>query len=695
MVLGITGPWGSGKSSIIYMVAEAIENEHKDTIVVQFNPWLINSRDDLITSFFAEVTAALSMAGKRRGHTQLIGKLTGFAKTFFDYGKRLAPAANLLAPVAGSAAAAGFDALIRSVSEGDTVYDLRKKFQRELEESKTEVVVLIDEIDRLNDSEVAVVAQLVRAIADFPHFSYLLAYDAQRVAEALGGGKPERGQAYLEKIVQLSVPLPVVLPGQIKQIIKDRFGELVDFPDDHEQRLKALLDTLIPSVVNTFRDAKRLLGVFDVLYRTLRFEVNELDLLGWAAILTKFPRLEQALRRHRELIIGPEWKFFGEPLLDWTMQDYYSEPVSIPIRSRRDDEEIWLESQPEELLCSGPDAPSLKSLVECLFALPEGAPDTWIGFRLPLTKVLTFGTLIREGQGGTAVHPRYVHVIQEIGKKDSVALAEALRRAEANGNLAEYLIAIQGCGFRAHPNSITQIWPAFSDFAEFVPALTGSLRERPNRLLAKFLLGPYLASLGAFRMFVGRNLDVLRGWIAEGRLGLAGHLLELQIERQEHVHPNKESVSFYPFVEQEDILLLCAELSTACQTALDRGTLLDSIPDLACLRVALDYSGKLWDDENIRQKFDELLCQPAQLDRFVWYCYGDEEPGIAYVRRLVADYKSFLTRVGIRLQGSGSELPRQIGSAYENASSRDSPGDFFWPARESGTGGRTNQPLPA
>jgi predicted KAP-like P-loop ATPase len=208
MVVGITGPWGSGKSSIINMVAETIRDEHPDAVVVQFNPWLINSRDDLITSFFAEVTAALSATGKNTGPTQLIEKLTGFAKTFFDYGKRLAPLANLLAPVAGSMTAAGFDALAQSVSDGNTVYDLRKRFERELEESKTEIVVLVDEIDRLSDAEVAVVAQLVRAIADFPHFSYLLAYDAQRVAEALGGSNTERGQAYLEKIVQLSVPLP-------------------------------------------------------------------------------------------------------------------------------------------------------------------------------------------------------------------------------------------------------------------------------------------------------------------------------------------------------------------------------------------------------------------------------------------------------------------------------------------------------
>ncbi len=207
-------------------------------------------------------------------------------------------------------------------------------------------------------------AQLVRAIADFPHFSYLLAYDAQRVAEALGGGNPERGQAYLEKIVQLSVPLPLIMPGQIKLIIQARLCELVDFPDDHQQRLNELLDALVPSIVSTFRDAKRLLGVFEVLYLSLRFEVNEVDLLGWAVILTKYPHLEQALRRHRERIIGPDWKLFGEPLLDSMIRDYYSGFAKIPIVATPDGQKLWLDYPPRELLLSGSGAPHLKRLIE-------------------------------------------------------------------------------------------------------------------------------------------------------------------------------------------------------------------------------------------------------------------------------------------------------------------------------------------
>ena len=48
IVLGLAGPGGSGKSSILNLVAEMAETRYPATIVVTFNPWLANSRNGLI-----------------------------------------------------------------------------------------------------------------------------------------------------------------------------------------------------------------------------------------------------------------------------------------------------------------------------------------------------------------------------------------------------------------------------------------------------------------------------------------------------------------------------------------------------------------------------------------------------------------------------------------------------------------------
>ena len=112
IVLGLSGPGGSGKSSILNMVAEMAEARHPAAIVVSFSPWQASSRSGLIHTFFAEVTAALEASANKPGCTQA-EKLKGLAQTIFKYGKRVAPADGVWF-CDGDAAAAGLDKIGRA-----------------------------------------------------------------------------------------------------------------------------------------------------------------------------------------------------------------------------------------------------------------------------------------------------------------------------------------------------------------------------------------------------------------------------------------------------------------------------------------------------------------------------------------------------------------------------------------------------
>jgi energy-coupling factor transporter ATP-binding protein EcfA2 len=676
VVLGLAGPSGSGKSSILNMVAEAAEVRHPGAVVVAFNPWLANSRNGLIHAFFTEVTAALETSANRPGcaHPEELKRL---AQTMFRYGKRVAPADNIW-QCDGGAAASGLDMLRQSLPGGEPLRAMRAQICRELAESGIDIVVLIDEIDRLDDTEIAVVARLVRAVADFEHSSYLLAFDADRTGRALGKGEIEHGRAYLEKLVQLQLTLPLIVPRQIRRIVELRFHELVDEPDEHRQRLSQLLGIMAPGILSTVRDAKRVLGGFEVLHRSLRFEVDEVDLLGWAAILAKYPDVEQALRRRQDQIIGPGNRLFGEALLDRMLTGYRPTAVDVALRSEPGaPDELWLEEGGERL-ASGPAARPLQRLVEFLFKTPGEVrkdPLNAVSAAVPLAKTLALGTLISVREAGeTAPHPRYVDVIREIGDGDAATLTGALQEADRRGNLAEYLVAMHGCGHRVHPRLTEDIWPlddiwsAFSNFAEPVPALTDPPRDRPNRLLAKFIAGPYLHRLGAFRRFLKPNPDVLREWIASGRFALAGHLLEVQMRLE--LDLRDEPAPITPFLAQREIAPLANELASAFSTALHAGRLLDSIADMACLRAILRGAPDSWDDD-CRKKLDETLARPEQLDRFVWYCFGETEPDAASVQAaaLVADRKALHAAVAARLK-EASEMPEQIRQAHQIAETK-------------------------
>jgi hypothetical protein len=73
LVVALTGPWGEGKTSVLNMVRERLENEHART-VLSFNPWMFSSRDQLVRVFFEQ--AAPSCGARLLSYGQALAPLT-------------------------------------------------------------------------------------------------------------------------------------------------------------------------------------------------------------------------------------------------------------------------------------------------------------------------------------------------------------------------------------------------------------------------------------------------------------------------------------------------------------------------------------------------------------------------------------------------------------------------------------------
>ncbi|MEP5764945.1 MAG: P-loop NTPase fold protein [Halieaceae bacterium] len=296
VVLGLNGPWGSGKSSVLNMLDEYIRAEFKSAVVVRFNPWLVSGRNDLIAQFFSELVSAMNaQRSVRQSSYELIDLLT-------SYGASIGAAADSAFPGLGVLVRGAVAGLEGQISRSLTLSSMRNNVERELSYVSYPIVVLIDELDRVEDDEVRQVARLVKAVAGFPKISYLVAYDFERVAEALGGkGDQKRGEKYLEKIIQFQIDLPVSLGVELVALFSSEINaslSYLELPDNWigDSRFTKLIDILIPGVVRTARDVKKIVGTYHVVKGLVNKDVDWVDLLAYVVLMTKAPTIISVLR---------------------------------------------------------------------------------------------------------------------------------------------------------------------------------------------------------------------------------------------------------------------------------------------------------------------------------------------------------------------------------------------------------------
>ncbi len=282
-VMGLTGTWGSGKTSILNMTIEALGDR---ALVLEFNPWLFSGTEALVASYFAEISKQLDRSGT---------KFKGIAKRLSSYGRMLSPFAAMIGAGGAVDAVTG---LLNQLSSQPSVVDQRIEICEELTKLDRPLVVVLDDVDRLRSEEVLDIVRLVRLVGDFPNTLYLLAFDRPRIEECLGDGDPERGRAYLEKIVQVTYDVPAARVPDVTSLLLKGLTAIVDgiatAPLDKVD-WQNIFTFIIRPLVQTPRQVRRYLLSLPMTLRLVGDEVALADMLGLEAIRILRPEMFEAI----------------------------------------------------------------------------------------------------------------------------------------------------------------------------------------------------------------------------------------------------------------------------------------------------------------------------------------------------------------------------------------------------------------
>lgn len=310
LVVSIEGAWGSGKTSLLAMLEELLNAEpgKQRAVVVHFNPWLVGDRDALLRQFLASIAKAVKLTDHAKAGKQVAKELKTYSKAF-DVLKLIPgaePWASIIKSVVesvGNASEAVFEYKTPDIEARKVdLENALRKFPRR-------IVVLLDDLDRLYPAEAYEMVRIIKAVGDLPNVGYVLAWDEKYVSAALDKLSVPFAATYLDKVVQVRLPVPPLSFPQRVALMNQALGRLAKeaqdshFPGD-EERLGALFHNGLSELIEQPRDIVRLFDVVCSIEPGLRGEIHLADIFGLATLMIKAPAVFELLNRTPQAFVG-------------------------------------------------------------------------------------------------------------------------------------------------------------------------------------------------------------------------------------------------------------------------------------------------------------------------------------------------------------------------------------------------------
>lgn len=331
-IIGLNGGWGDGKTSIINLLKKRFEGSDA-SIIVDFDPWYFRDEEEIIKSFFHTFEATISdkywMGDLRSLFTRYL-RVTGFSGLgmHIDF-------------------------------SGDSLKHVQDGIQDAIDRLGKDVIIFIDDIDRLEAKEMLVVFKLVRLMARFQRLRFVLIFDAKRVSAVLSERYEDFVPEYLEKIIQLPVQVPLVeqkcLDSVFDSSISALFSRLeisegtekdffAEFPLIYQMHMKRTLANL--------RQIKRYINSLNFTLPMIREEVSILDFLLLDFLRVFYPEIYTDIQQNSHIYRHIEW---GENSFLYYGGGY------------KQDRKAIIKDHIEKLLADKQDREVIKAILEKLF----------------------------------------------------------------------------------------------------------------------------------------------------------------------------------------------------------------------------------------------------------------------------------------------------------------------------------------
>lgn len=285
LAIGISGKWGSGKTSFLKTMMESMKNDYLN---VSFNPWTCTDKVQIVSQFFT------LMRKNIHGHDK---PLKNAIQMYRDIvlNADIHPSLTLLAKI------------LPECKEEETLESLKNKIEKAISaEGAKPFAIFIDDLDRLEGDELFEVLRLIRVTANFRNMVFVVAYDREYICNVLNQSKNiERAEEYIQKIFHLEVSLPKFEEETLFDVFMEEFSRIYPLEEKYEVRFRSSILQLCNSAkvsftdfIPNFRQARRFANIFALNLKAILSHTKDFiarDFFGIELIHFAFPDIHHTL----------------------------------------------------------------------------------------------------------------------------------------------------------------------------------------------------------------------------------------------------------------------------------------------------------------------------------------------------------------------------------------------------------------
>lgn len=283
-VIGINARWGNGKSTLLNFLKLNIKNN--EAILVEFNPWKSASSRDIEIDFYTQLAAELGKQSPSLSNN-LSSYFSHLSKIEISWFKQL------------------LNSLEGLVTARKTKSELFNSINDEIENLQKLLIIIIDDVDRLDQSEIIAVLKTIRNTANFKNTLYVIAYDREYIEAAIEKYNPHNNKTFIDKVINLEITLPSNGESDyvsfLQTLLKNSLP--LEYQNDIREALYGSFSetsSIFRNKLDSFRDAKRLANSIIFNSKQVIHDIHIRDYILLEFLKLKFPNVYNLLYKKTE-----------------------------------------------------------------------------------------------------------------------------------------------------------------------------------------------------------------------------------------------------------------------------------------------------------------------------------------------------------------------------------------------------------